>query len=132
MRSYLLYPNRSMRVPEIRAAFLKSFGFGQAGAECVLVHPNYVLAALEDDAAYDAYRSRRDRRERKTYRYMQGVFSGKHGFVQVKTRAPYTPEQEQNVYVLPLPCSLATVVVADVVRTLLALVQPLCCSALVT
>merc|ERR1712226_645227 len=29
---------------------------------------------------------------------MQGVFSGKHGLVQVKDAPPYTKEQEQSVY----------------------------------
>jgi fatty acid synthase subunit beta len=99
---FLFYPNRAIQVPQqIKAAFLKSFGFGQAGAECVVVHPDLLLSALSG-AAFDAYRSARCRREQTTYRYMQGVFSGKHSLVQVKAAPPYTKEQEQNVYLDPL------------------------------
>ncbi|KAF0696429.1 hypothetical protein As57867_012762, partial [Aphanomyces stellatus] len=46
----LVYPNRSIHTKHgIKAALMKSFGFGQAGAEILLIHPNYVLAALEEN-----------------------------------------------------------------------------------
>ena len=33
---------------------LKSFGFGQAGAEVLIIHPDYLLASLGDDE-YNQY-----------------------------------------------------------------------------
>lgn len=51
---HLAYPNRSLVLADraggvsVPAALLKSFGFGQAGGEIVVVHPSILLAALPD------------------------------------------------------------------------------------
>ena len=58
-----------------RAGLLKSFGFGQAGAEILVVHPDYLLGSL-DAAAYAHYAKKRGAREAKAFRYHQGVYSG--------------------------------------------------------
>jgi 3-oxoacyl-(acyl-carrier-protein) synthase len=42
--SHLLYPNKAVK-KELKAGLMKSFGFGQAGAEILVVHPDYLLAA---------------------------------------------------------------------------------------
>jgi hypothetical protein len=41
-----LYPNTSIQTTGIDAAILKSFGFGQAGAEILLINPKRLLACL--------------------------------------------------------------------------------------
>ena len=97
---YLLYPNRSVALPTVNAAFLKSFGFGQAGAEVVLVHPDYCLSVLTEDQRV-AYYKKRDLRQKKVFRYQQGVFSGRHSLVQIKHRPPFDPAQEEAVYLNP-------------------------------
>uniref|UniRef100_A0A7S3PGY4 Ketosynthase family 3 (KS3) domain-containing protein n=1 Tax=Aplanochytrium stocchinoi TaxID=215587 RepID=A0A7S3PGY4_9STRA len=98
---YLFYPNRTIEVPKIEATFLKSFGFGQAGAEVILVNPDYLLAVLDDETRAN-YIEKRNQREESAYRYQQGVFSGKHSMVQVKSFAPYEDEQLEDVYLDPL------------------------------
>jgi fatty acid synthase subunit alpha len=96
---HLLYPNKSVK-REVKAALMKSFGFGQAGAEILVVHPDYLLAAAGVEAA-QMYRAKRSKREAKAYRYQQGVLRGSHTLVQVKDAAPYTDEQESAVYLNP-------------------------------
>jgi fatty acid synthase subunit beta len=98
--NYLVYPNRSIKLPEVRAAVLKSFGFGQAGAEAVIVHPDRLLATLTVPQ-FEAYCARREQRERRTFRFLQGVYSGQHTLVQVKDAPPYSPELESHVYLNP-------------------------------
>ena len=46
---YLFYPNRSIHLPRVEAGLMKSFGFGQAGAEILLVHPDRLLAVLSEE-----------------------------------------------------------------------------------
>ena len=65
-----------------QAALLKSFGFGQAGAEILIVHPDFLMAALSPSARMH-YQERRKGREANTLAYHQGVLTGKHTMVQV-------------------------------------------------
>jgi fatty acid synthase subunit alpha len=97
---YLFYPNRTIEFSFVRATLIKSFGFGQAGAEVLLVHPHYLLATLED-SDLQSYMSRRHQREQRAYRYQHGVLRGKHTLVQVKNAAPYTDAQQERVYLDP-------------------------------
>eukprot|EP00127_Corallochytrium_limacisporum_P004434 Clim_evm12s162 gene=Clim_evmTU12s162 len=99
--THLFYPNKSMQVPFIKAALLKSFGFGQAGAEILLVHPQYLLATLTKER-FDAYLSLRNGRENAVYRYQQGVYSAKHTLVQVKSHAPYGDADMERIFLDPL------------------------------
>ncbi|KAH9257778.1 holo-[acyl-carrier-protein] synthase [Batrachochytrium salamandrivorans] len=96
----LFYPNRSVQLPGVEAVLLKSFGFGQAGAEVLLVNPNRVLACLSEEQ-FVKYSHKRGERERRTFRFSQGVLSDKHRLFQAKTRAPYLPDQEASVYLNP-------------------------------
>ncbi|KAJ2472954.1 fatty acid synthase alpha subunit Lsd1 [Coemansia sp. RSA 2322] len=98
---YIVYPARPMQTPKVKAALLKSFGFGQVGAELLLVHPDCLLATLTPEQL-DSYNSRLAPREAKSYRYWQDTFVGNHSFVQVKDRPPYTQDQESEVYLDPL------------------------------
>ncbi|KAI8824957.1 uncharacterized protein EV422DRAFT_605412 [Fimicolochytrium jonesii] len=98
---YLLYPSRSIKTDGIRAALLKSFGFGQAGGEVLVVHPDYLFAALEK-SDFDAYLARRQKRQIDSYRYFHEMLTGAKPFVRVKDAAPYTSEQQSTVYLDPL------------------------------
>ncbi|GLD97526.1 hypothetical protein PINS_up006216 [Pythium insidiosum] len=97
---YLMYPNRSIQTDGIKAAILKSFGFGQAGGEIVLVHPDYLLSSLAE-ADFQGYSQRRHGRLIAMNSYLQKSISGKHSFIQVKNSAPYTAAQESSVYLDP-------------------------------
>ncbi|RKO88625.1 fatty acid synthase alpha subunit [Blyttiomyces helicus] len=98
---YLLYPSRGVQTDGVRAALLKSFGFGQAGGEILLIHSDYLFAAI-DDADFKAYLARRQRRQVASYRYHHQTLTGAAPFVRVKSAAPYTESQQNNVYLNPL------------------------------
>lgn len=99
--SYLVYPNEPVQLPKIEAALLKSFGFGQAGAEVVIVHPDRLLATLSPEA-FANYIEARNIRERRTFRNAQNVMSGSRNMVIVKEHPPYPAELEEAVYLDPL------------------------------
>uniref|UniRef100_K3WEQ6 Fatty acid synthase subunit alpha n=1 Tax=Globisporangium ultimum (strain ATCC 200006 / CBS 805.95 / DAOM BR144) TaxID=431595 RepID=K3WEQ6_GLOUD len=97
---YLMYPNRSIQTVGIKAAVMKSFGFGQAGGEILLVHPDYLLSTLAQ-GDLQSYTSRRSKRLTRMNTYMQNTVTGKHSFIQVKDSAPYSASQESSVYLDP-------------------------------
>lgn len=97
---HLCYPNRSVKTAGIDAAVLKSFGFGQAGAEVLLVHPKFLLASIGADARR-AYAARRADRQVLYTRAVQRVVTGKAPLVNIKSRAPYTEAQQNRVYLDP-------------------------------
>lgn len=96
----LLYLSRTVRTTGIRAAILKSFGFGQVGGEVLVIHPDYLYRTLTSQQ-YDLYKERRFARQSKTYRYFQDVLIGNGKLVVVKTEPPYTNELESKVYLNP-------------------------------
>eukprot|EP01063_Lacrimia_lanifica_P028304 TRINITY_DN4106_c0_g1_i1.p2 TRINITY_DN4106_c0_g1~~TRINITY_DN4106_c0_g1_i1.p2 ORF type:complete len:1271 (+),score=736.51 TRINITY_DN4106_c0_g1_i1:60-3872(+) len=98
--SHLFFPSRTLHGIEVKAALLKSFGFGQVGGECLVLHPDYILATL-DEAQYARYASLRNGRQQATYRhYHQALAGGK--LIKVKEGAPYKADQTQAVYLDPL------------------------------
>ncbi|KAJ2825920.1 fatty acid synthase alpha subunit Lsd1, partial [Coemansia furcata] len=98
---FIVYPSQAIRTPLIKAALLKSFGFGQVGAEMLVVHPDYLLATLTDEQRED-YNRRVAGREAQSYRSWQDTFVGNRSLVQVKSAPPYAPEQEERIYLDPL------------------------------
>ncbi|ETP47778.1 holo-[acyl-carrier-protein] synthase, partial [Phytophthora nicotianae P10297] len=97
---HLVYPNRSFQTVGVKAVMMKSFGFGQAGGEVLLVHPDYLLSTLPVDE-FQHYSARREQRLIKMNTHTQGVITGKHPHIQVKNEAPYSSAQESNVYLDP-------------------------------
>ncbi|KAI8326430.1 hypothetical protein GQ54DRAFT_336614 [Martensiomyces pterosporus] len=98
---YIVYPSRSIQTAGIKAGLVKSFGFGQVGGELLVVHPDYLLAALTREQL-DEYTEKVRQREAKSYRYWQDTLVGNHPFVQMKEAPPYTLKQEKQVYLDPL------------------------------
>ncbi|GAB9466788.1 hypothetical protein Gpo141_00004153 [Globisporangium polare] len=97
---YLVYPNRSIQTTGIKAAVMKSFGFGQAGGEILLVHPDCLLSALaNEDLA--SYTSRRDKRLAHMNAHLQNAITGKSKLIQVKEAPPYTSTQQSRIYLDP-------------------------------
>uniref|UniRef100_A0A0G4FWX6 Fatty acid synthase subunit alpha n=1 Tax=Chromera velia CCMP2878 TaxID=1169474 RepID=A0A0G4FWX6_9ALVE len=97
----LLYCNRPMDVGRpLKAGYLHSFGFGQAGAEAVLVHPDFLFAGVEREVM-PAYQRKRDRREQEANKYWLSALLGKSTLIQVKTRAPYKSEDAEATYLDP-------------------------------
>ncbi|RUP46910.1 fatty acid synthase [Jimgerdemannia flammicorona] len=97
---YILYPSKSIQTDGLKAGLLKSFGFGQAGGEVLVIHPDYILGALEE-TEYNAYKIRNAKRQAKSYRYLHDSLTGVCDFVQVKSEAPYSDDLESRVYLNP-------------------------------
>ena len=45
---YLIFNNRSKKIPGIKAVLIKSFGFGQVDSEAFVIHPDHLFATLND------------------------------------------------------------------------------------
>ncbi|KAI8394241.1 fatty acid synthase [Radiomyces spectabilis] len=97
---YIVYPSRSIQTDGLKAGLLKSFGFGQAGGEILIIHPDYVLAALEEHE-YEAYKKKNAQRYAQAYRYLHDSLTGVNDLIQVKNAPPYTEELEHKVYLNP-------------------------------
>ena len=97
---HLIYPNKTIQTSGINACMLKSFGFGQAGAEILLVNPKYLYATMSV-AENSLYAETRTARHAKFVRSYQKVITGKEPLVQIKNRAPYTETQQNQVYLNP-------------------------------
>ena len=97
---HVLYPSRSIQTDGIKAVSITSFGFGQKGAQAVVVHPDYVFACL-DKNTYEDYASRVTSRNKRAYRYMHNAITRNSMFV-AKDKPPYADELEQPVYLDPL------------------------------
>ncbi|CCI41838.1 unnamed protein product [Albugo candida] len=97
---YLLYPNRSIQTNGIKAALMKSFGFGQAGGEILLLHPDLLLSILSKGQV-ERYMETRTHRMTQMNSHLQRALTGKKSYMNIKDAAPYTPEQESQVYLDP-------------------------------
>jgi fatty acid synthase subunit alpha len=77
----------------IDSILLKSFGFGQAGAEVLLVHPKYLYNMMTNDEIND-YKMRRSKREY-NYRNIYNKFICQNeGIVHIKNTPPYDEKDE--------------------------------------
>jgi len=85
---HLLYTNQTLDVGALKAAVVTSFGFGQAGGQLLLVHPDYFLASLAD-VTVEQYQMKRDARRQVVCTFQEEVLAGRRSYVQVKTAAPY-------------------------------------------
>jgi hypothetical protein len=92
---HLMFPDAALRLPAgVRAVLVKSYGFGQASAELLLVHPARLLATLPPAA----YAARRECRRRSTHAELQRVLGGQAPLVRVKTAALNATELRSAVY----------------------------------
>ncbi|KAJ1865430.1 fatty acid synthase alpha subunit Lsd1 [Coemansia sp. RSA 989] len=98
---YIMYPSRSIQTDGIKAGLLKSFGFGQVGGEVLVLHPDFLMATLPQEQL-EQYAAKVKGRESMSYRYWHNTLAGVHPFVQIKSEAPYTADQESQVYLNPL------------------------------
>lgn len=97
---YVLYPSRSIQTDGIKAVSVTSFGFGQKGAQALLVSSDYLYASL-DQHTYEAYAAKVTARNKKSYRYMHNAITRNTMFV-AKDKAPYADDMELSVYLDPL------------------------------
>ncbi|KAF9532470.1 fatty acid synthase [Crepidotus variabilis] len=94
-RQFLLFPSKSIHTDGIRAGVMSSFGFGQVGGTAMIIHPRYLLGALEP-TAYEAYRQRNVLRSRQCYKAMSDMMI-KNSLVKIKEHPPYLGDMEAKV-----------------------------------
>ncbi|CCE64391.1 hypothetical protein TPHA_0H01860 [Tetrapisispora phaffii CBS 4417] len=104
---YVLFPSKSIRTDGIKAVSITSFGFGQKGGQAIVVHPDYLYAAVSEEV-YNKYALKVNTRSKSASKYFNnGMFHNKL-FVS-KENPPYSDELEQRVYLDPLtrvsPCT---------------------------
>ncbi|CUM67914.1 uncharacterized protein PRCAT00005625001 [Priceomyces carsonii] len=97
---YVLYPSRSIQTDGIKAVSVTSFGFGQKGAQAIVIHPDYLYSVL-DKSTFTDYASRVAIRNKKAYRYMHNAIT-RYSMFKAKDKAPYSDDLEQSVYLDPL------------------------------
>ena len=93
--TYLMFPSKSIHTDGIRAGVMSSFGFGQVGGTALVVHPRYLLAALEP-SVYEAYKERNHLRYLQSYKAMSEMMTH-NSLVKIKDGPPYTPDIEGKV-----------------------------------
>ncbi|KAG7914259.1 hypothetical protein KL905_005406 [Ogataea polymorpha] len=103
---YVLFPSRTIKTDGIKAVSVTSFGFGQKGAQAIIVNSDYLYAALSEKE-YEQYQKLVKMRYKKAYRYMHNAMLTNSLFV-AKTKAPYTDDLEESVYLDPLARVTAT------------------------
>ena len=97
---YVLFPSRTITTDGIKAVSVTSFGFGQKGAQAIVIHPDYLYAALSKEE-YESYTAKVSSRQKKSYAYIHNGMLNNSIFV-AKDHAPYNDDQQESVYLDPL------------------------------
>ncbi|GFP58644.1 hypothetical protein ACSS6W_008693 [Trichoderma asperelloides] len=96
---YLIFPNKTLSKPNMKAFALQLFGFGQKGGMAIGVHPRYLYATIQR-SEFEEYSKKVRQRERKaTRRFHHGIFT--NSIFRAKQAPPYAPDQEMNVLLDP-------------------------------
>ncbi|KAH7330271.1 fatty acid synthase subunit alpha reductase [Rhexocercosporidium sp. MPI-PUGE-AT-0058] len=89
---FLVFPNKTISKPKMKAFTLQLFGFGQKGGMAVGVHPRYLYATIQRNQ-FEKYSEKLRQRERKaTRRFHQGIFT--NSVFQAKQGPPYPVSEE--------------------------------------
>ncbi|KAJ0122096.1 fatty acid synthase subunit alpha [Diaporthe amygdali] len=81
----------TLRGEDMKAFSVTSFGFGQKGAQALIVHPKYLFAAIAEER-YNAYRLKQIRRSRLAARELDRGLHGQ-GMFKAKEELPYTGDE---------------------------------------
>lgn len=89
---YIVYPKEAIRVREVKATMLTSFGFGQKGGLVVAVAPKFLYSAVAADT-YEEYRLKVKERQRAANNaFISGVIG--NSLVKLKDHAPWGKSDE--------------------------------------
>jgi fatty acid synthase subunit alpha, fungi type len=89
---YLLFPNKSLKSREMKAVSVTSFGFGQKGAQAILVHPRQLFATIGKDT-YETYGKKRRTRWERACQYLNSAMVAEN-MVMAKNAPPYDVSRE--------------------------------------
>ncbi|RGP68527.1 fatty acid synthase subunit alpha reductase [Fusarium sporotrichioides] len=89
---HLVFPNTTLQTECVKACSVTSFGFGQKGAQALIVNPRYLLATVGREK-YNDYISKRDQRWRKACRRLsEAMVRDDMVSACIKTQAPYAAD----------------------------------------
>lgn len=99
---HVVYSNTPVVSPSgsFKAAFLHSFGFGQAGAQIIIIHPD-VIYDVVSEAEFMAYQEKRSERFALANRHWLEYMCGKTSLLPIKNHAPFEDGLEEKVYLNP-------------------------------
>ncbi|KAK7423079.1 hypothetical protein QQZ08_009246 [Neonectria magnoliae] len=102
---HLLFPGTTVRLggngAGIKACSVTSFGFGQKGAQAILVHPRYLFATVPKER-YQTYTEKRDKRwQRACQAHSTAMMHENMVSACVKEQPPYPPDSEVSVLLDP-------------------------------
>ncbi|KAG5655230.1 hypothetical protein KAF25_001983 [Fusarium avenaceum] len=102
---HLLFPGKTVQLGDngagIKACSVTSFGFGQKGAQAILIHPRYLFATVLK-ARYQEYAIRRDKRwQRACQAHSAAMMHENMVSACVKEQPPYPPDSEVSVLLDP-------------------------------
>lgn len=96
---YLMFPNKTLGKPNMKAFSLQLFGFGQKGGMAIGVHPRYLYATMQR-GEFQEYSKKVRQRERKAMRrFHHGIFT--NSVFRAKQAPPYAVDQEMRVLLDP-------------------------------
>ncbi|KAL3429414.1 thiolase-like protein [Aspergillus tetrazonus] len=95
----IAYIQRPIRVGDMKAVCLTSFGFGQKGAQAIVVHLRYLFATLAEED-FQAYTDRCNVRQKKADMYFYEGMNGNSLF-RAKAAPPWEPANETATYLDP-------------------------------
>ncbi|GKU08875.1 unnamed protein product [Fusarium langsethiae] len=91
---HLVFPNTTLQTECVKACSVTSFGFGQKGAQALIVHPRYLFATVGREK-YDNYIDKRDQRWRKACRRLsEAMVHDDMASACIKTQAPYAADDD--------------------------------------
>ena len=90
-----MFPSKTIHTDGIRAGVMSSFGFGQVGGTCLVLHPRFLFGAIEP-SLYENYKEKNRRRYRLSYKAMSEMMIT-NSLVRVKDAPPYSKELEGPV-----------------------------------
>ncbi|PYH86086.1 fatty-acid synthase alpha chain [Aspergillus uvarum CBS 121591] len=100
---HIAFLNRSLETTGsggIRAISVTSFGFGQKGAQTIVVHPKYLFATLEGEQEYQMYVDKRTQRQKKADAFFYRGLAANSLF-ELKTATPWAPQKELETLLDP-------------------------------
>eukprot|EP00456_Euglypha_rotunda_P047633 TRINITY_DN3806_c0_g1_i6.p1 TRINITY_DN3806_c0_g1~~TRINITY_DN3806_c0_g1_i6.p1 ORF type:complete len:690 (+),score=105.39 TRINITY_DN3806_c0_g1_i6:191-2071(+) len=99
--THVLYMDRALGLGRpLKAGYLHSFGFGQAGAEVVIVHPDFLFATVDNDT-YSSYKKKRGDREISGNLHWLHAMQGQRPMLKIKNVAPFADTAAQQTYLNP-------------------------------
>lgn len=100
---YIAFPNKAIQTAGVKAFSVFSFGFGQKGAQAIIVHPKYLFAAVEEEE-FELYKGKVIKRQRNALKTFNKGFLGHRLFV-AKDKAPFSGKGDRELDAMLNPTS---------------------------